>query len=132
MPTAFTIGRLSADSGVNIETIRYYERIGLTPAPARSQGGQRLYSEDDAGRLRFVRRARELGFSLDAIASLLGLGDRPPSCADVYAITQRHLETVRTKIADLHRLERALSEAAAACEQTAEADCPIVDALSGK
>jgi MerR family mercuric resistance operon transcriptional regulator len=127
---AFTIGDLSAQTGVNIETIRYYEKIGLTPAPARSAGGRRLYTRADTKRLRFIRRARELGFTLEVIGSLLGLEDRPPSCAEVYAVTTRHLESVREKIADLRRLERILSDAAADCDKSAAPDCPIVDALS--
>lgn len=125
----FTIGRLSAQAGVNIETIRYYEKIGLMPAPARSPGGRRLYTQGGAKRLRFIRRARELGFTLEAIRSLLGLGDGPPSGVEVYAVTTRHLESVREKIADLRRLDRTLSEAAA-CDKSAAPGCPIIDALS--
>lgn len=126
---AITIGRLSAHSGVNIETIRYYERVGLTPAPPRSSGGRRLYGGDDAKRLSFIRRARKLGFRLEAIRSLLGLNDGPPSCAEVHALTARHLEAVREKIAALCRLETTLTETAAACEKSAEPACPIIDAL---
>lgn len=129
-PGGFTIGRLSARSGVNIETIRYYERIGLMPAPARTGGGRRIYASADAKRLRFIRRARELGFTLEAIRSLLGLEDGPATCAKVHAVTSAHLDSIRTKIADLRNLERSLTRAAAACERTAEPDCPIIDALS--
>lgn len=131
-PAAITIGRLSADSGVNIETIRYYERIGLIPAPPRSSGGRRIYGADDARRLSFIRRARDLGFSLDAVRSLLGLNAGPLSCAAVYALTARHLEAVREKIAALRRLEATLAEAAAACEKSADPACPIIDALLEK
>jgi MerR family transcriptional regulator, mercuric resistance operon regulatory protein len=128
----FTIGRLSAESGVNIETIRYYERIGLAPAPPRSSGGRRVYDREAIRRLGFIRRARELGFPLDDIRSLLGLEARPPSCADVYALTNRHLHDVRAKIDDLKRLEHQLSASAKACRRGHAPHCPLIDALSGE
>lgn len=124
------IGALSEATGVHIETIRYYEKIGLSPEPPRSSGGRRVYDEPHRRRLVFIRRARELGFGLDDIRSLLGLVDETPSCADVYALTERHLDAIRTKIADLKKLEQTLARMAKDCDRSQAPDCPIIDALS--
>src|SRR5215207_8444673 len=100
----FTIGKLSEGTGVHIETIRYYERIGLLPAPPRSEGGRRLYSTEHLARLIFLRRSRELGFSLEEIRTLLRLvegGDY--TCGDVKALTMQHLQNVRQKMRDLRK-----------------------------
>jgi MerR family transcriptional regulator, mercuric resistance operon regulatory protein len=127
-----TIGALSEDTGVNIETIRYYERIGLLPAPPRSAGRHRLYGESHRQRLVFIRRARELGFSLEEIRTLLGLGGgrHDLTCGDVRALTQHHIEAIRDKVRDLKRLERTLSALAAQCKADIVPDCPILDALN--
>lgn len=127
----FTIGRLSDETGVNIETIRYYERIGLMPQPPRSDGGRRIYSAAYSRRLAFIRRGRELGFSLDDIRSLMGLQDHAPTCAEAYGLAARHLDEIRSKIVDLKRMERALSKTASACERNVDAECPLIEALSG-
>jgi MerR family mercuric resistance operon transcriptional regulator len=112
-----TIGALSEQTGVNIETIRYYERIGILPKPARSAGGHRLYAEECQRRLVFVRRARELDFSLEDVRALLRLtGDRH---ADIHR-----------KVDALKRLERALSAMVAQCRGDDASDCPILDALA--
>ncbi len=127
----FPIGTLSAATGCNIETIRYYERIGLMPAPPRNEGRQRIYDAGHLKRLTFVRRGRELGFSLDEIRALLGLvrgGDL--SCADVKTMTEQHVTDIRRKVKDLKMLERVLTELAAKCRGNAVPDCPILDALS--
>lgn len=126
-----TIGALSEATAVNIETIRYYERIGLLPAPPRSAGRHRLYDEPHRQRLVFVRRARELGFSLEEIRALLGLGGKHGlTCSDVKALTQHHIEAIRDKVRDLKRLERTLSALAAQCRGDTVPDCPILDALN--
>lgn len=125
----FAIGRLSEEAGVNIETIRYYERIGLMAKPPRSDGGRRLYDQVAARRLSFIRRARELGFSIGDIRTLLSMSRGPGGCADVHALTVRHLNVVRAKIADLKRLERTLAGTAERCARDAP-DCPIIEALS--
>ena len=125
----FTIGRLSADTGVNIETIRYYERIGLVPRAPRSMSGRRLYDSDAIRRLGFIRRARELGFSLDDIRSLAGIDDSRPTCREVHALASRHLEEIRLKIGDLKRLERNLASLTAACNRGDAPDCPLIDTL---
>lgn len=127
----FTIGVLSTDTGVKVETIRYYEKIGLLPAPARSGGGYRLYDPASRDRLAFIKRSRELGFSLDDIRALLGIDQGPPTCRDVQRVTIDHLERVRFKIADLKKLERTLSEVAARCEGGVTPECPIIDSLCG-
>ncbi|NJO38607.1 MAG: helix-turn-helix domain-containing protein [Rhizobiales bacterium] len=126
-----TIGALSEATAVNIETIRYYERIGLLPAPPRSTGRHRLYDEPHRQRLVFIRRARELGFSLEEIRALLGLGGKHDlTCGDVRALTQHHIEAIRNKVRDLKRLERTLSALAAQCRADTVPDCPILDALN--
>ena len=125
-----TIGVLSRRTGCKVETIRYYERIGLLPAPARSAGGHRLFGEDHLKRLTFIRRGRELGFSLDDIRGLLGLVDGGAyTCAEVKAVTLEHLGEVRRKLADLRRLERVLKGMAAECDGGSLPDCPVIDAL---
>ena len=126
-----TIGALSEGTGVNTETIRYYERIGLLSAPPRSAGGHRLYDQPHRQRLVFIRRARELGFSLDEIRALLGLGSgHALTCGDVRALAQHHIAAIREKVRDLKRLERTLSDLAVQCAGETVPDCPILDALN--
>lgn len=125
-----TIGTLSERTGVNIETIRYYERIKLLPSPPRTTGNQRVYDEGHQRRLSFIRRARELGFSIEDIRSLLTLVDRHTvTCGEVQGVAERQLATVRTKIADLRRLERVLKDMTASCAGGAVPECPILDTL---
>jgi MerR family transcriptional regulator, mercuric resistance operon regulatory protein len=125
------IGELSERTGVNIETIRYYEKIGLVPPPARTEGGHRAYEDAHVARLTFIRRARGLGFTLDELRSLLKLvdGGHAYSCADVREVTVEHLDDVRRKIRDLKRLERTLTGIVARCEGGTVPECPIVEAL---
>ncbi|WP_455205371.1 MerR family transcriptional regulator [Kaarinaea lacus] len=124
------IGQLSEQTDCKIETIRYYERIGLLPAPARSDGGYRLYDDNHRRRLSFIRRSRELGFTIDEIRGLLNLVDGGTyTCSDVKAITMEHVESIRQKIADLKKLEKTLSRIASQCAGDAAPECPIVDAL---
>ncbi|MBI1365934.1 MAG: MerR family DNA-binding protein [Alphaproteobacteria bacterium] len=127
---ASPIGEASRRTGVHIETIRYYEKIGLLPPPPRTSGGRRAYGAAQMRRLAFIRRARELGFSLKEIRALLGLGDRGvATCADVCAITERHLESIRAKIADLQKLESFLMRNMRDCSGEAVPECAILDAL---
>lgn len=130
--TDFTIGRLSAEGGVKIETIRFYERIGLLLKPSRTSGGRRLYDVAASRRLGFIRRARELGFSIEEIRALIALSSSEGSCADVHALTIRHLADVRAKISDLKKLERTLSQTAERCSRNASPACPIIEALSAQ
>jgi len=126
-----SIGVLSSQTGVNIETIRYYERIGVMPAPERTAGGFRTYRDDHLKRLNFIRRGRELGFSLAKLRGLLRLVDgHVYTCAQVRALTLEHLAETRCKITDLRRLARVMSDMAAKCTGRRVPDCPIIDALS--
>lgn len=127
----FSIGDLSKRTGVNIETIRYYERIALLPAPPRTPGGRRSYAESHVQVLTFIRRGRELGFPIDDIRTLLGLAEpEDASCAEVEKIARAHLDSVRSKIADLTRLERVLSETVSQCRGDDTPACPVLDVLS--
>lgn len=128
----FTIGRLSERTGVNIETIRYYEKIALLPKPPRSTGGHRLYGSNETARLRFIRRARELGFSLAEIRSLIGLEDARPTCAEVHALANEHISAIRSRLKDLKKLERRLVSLAQKCSLEPIPECPIIDALSNQ
>ncbi len=124
-----TIGKLSDRTGVKIETIRYYEKIGLMPQPPRKQSGHRIYGIELAQRLRFIKRGRELGFSLENIRGLLGLEDKQPSCAQVYDISTEHLTEVRQRIADLKKLERTLSAISQKCARDESPDCAVIKEL---
>jgi len=126
----FTIGQLSQRSGVKIETVRYYEKIGLLPPPPRTMGGHRIYSEHHAGRLTFIRRSRELGFSLDAIRQLLELVDDGRSCGELREVATAHLKDIRAKIDDLQRMEKTLNDTVAQCDGGNAPYCPIVEILS--
>ena len=123
-------GELAQQSGCNIETVRFYEKQGLLPAPPRTRGGHRDYAPEHLKRLTFIRRSRELGFTLEEVRSLLGLVDGGDwTCAEVRAMTLEHLADVRRKIGDLERLARVLDDMAARCSGGAVPQCPIVDAL---
>jgi len=126
----YPIGAMSRQTGVNIETIRYYERIALMPKPDRTPSGNRQYSHDHLQRLSFIKRSRELGFSIDEIRAMLTMVDQDGvSCGDVHAMTIKHLAAVRQKIANLRKLERALSDMAAECARGDIPDCPIIETL---
>jgi MerR family mercuric resistance operon transcriptional regulator len=129
----FSIGVLSAETSVNIETIRYYEKIGLIPAPPRTQARQRMYDSAHLKRLIFIRRGRELGFSLDQIRELLGLvPGHDLTCAEVKAMTEEHVADIRRRVKDLRKLERVLTHLAAKCSGNDVPDCPVLDALSDR
>ena len=124
------IGKLARQTGTNVETIRYYERLGLWAAPSRSAGGYRLYGTEHLKRLNFVRRARLLGFSIDEVRTLLRLADeRKRPCAEVRVVAEAHLADVRNKIADLRAMERVLRDTVARCAEGAGSHCPLIDAL---
>ena len=129
-----TIGELAARSGVTAEAIRYYEREGVIPRATRGgAGAYRLYGAEDADRLRFVRRARELGFSLDEVRGLLALaaGDSRRPCAEVNDIATAHLAQVEAKLAQLRALRSELRRLVLACEaDVALSDCTLLSALS--
>ncbi len=126
-----TRGAAARRTGCHGETIRYYERIGLLPPPPRSAGGHRLYGAADLRRLGFIRRCRDLGFTIDEIRSLLRLADDARgACAEVREITRAHLADVRAKIAALAAMEATLAEMVADCERGADPGCPVIEALS--
>ena len=128
-PDRFPIGRLSASSGVNIETIRYYERIKLLVAPPRTPGGRRLYSEMNLRALVFIRRSRELGFSLEEIRALMRLATQGASCRQVRDIAIPRLADIRARLRDLRKMERVLKAAVSRCSGQDVPECPILDAL---
>jgi MerR family mercuric resistance operon transcriptional regulator len=130
IPTELTIGALSGQTGVTVETIRYYEREGLLPRAARTAGGHRVFGKAHLRRLFFIRRSRELGFSGTEVRALLGLVDGGYTCGEVRDLTLRHLADVRAKIADLRRLEQTLAAISSKCAGDELSDCPIVEALS--
>lgn len=124
------IGELSKATGTNIETIRYYERIGLLPAPLRSSGNYRTYAEAHRARLAFVRHSRELGFTIEQIRSLLDLADHPErDCAEADRIASRHLAEVETKLARLAALREELSRLVGRCRGGLAAECRVIEAL---
>ena len=123
--------QLAKQTGCHLETIRYYETIGLMPEPQRSPKGYRLYDEAHVRRLRFILRSRELGFGIEEIRGLLHLVDRKSqTCAEVQERTKPHLAEIRAKIADLRRIERLLAQTMAQCSAEAIPECPILDALA--
>lgn len=127
------IGELAARTGTTPETIRYYERVGVLPVPTRTGSGKyRRYGATDVERLGFVRRARDLGFSLDEVRDLLGLADQPDRpCAEVDEMARAHLSAVDAKLAQLSALRDELERVIGACEGgRAVADCRILGALS--
>ncbi len=125
-----TRGELARRTGCNMETVRYYEKIGLMPDPGRADNGYRRYRGRDEDRLRFIIRGRELGFSIDGIRGLLDLVDhRAVSCADVKAIAEVHLEEVRRKVADLRRIERVLADTTKCCSGAEVPECPLINSL---
>ena len=126
----YLIGVLSTETGVNIETIRYYERIGLMPKPPRTEGRRRIFDASHLKRLIFIRRGRELGFSIDEIRELLGLArGHGLTCAAVKAMTETHIAGIRSKVKDLRKLERVLNDLAARCHGREVPDCPLLEAL---
>ena len=124
------IGELSKRSGVNIETIRYYERVKMLAPPPRAASGRRVYHSTDLRILVFIRRSRELGFSLDEIRALLRLGGpEKASCREVREIAAHHLEDIRARLVDLKKLERLLAKTVARCSGRTAPDCPVLEIL---
>ncbi len=127
---ALTIGEMGKATNTKIETIRYYERIGLLPKPARTSSNYRNYGQAELGRLSFIRRSRDLGFSLDQVRALLGLSDdRSCDCAGIDRIANQHLVEVDRKIADLQALRRELKAVIDSCDGGTVAECRIIEAL---
>lgn len=127
-----SIGELAKKSGVKIVTIRYYEQSGVLPPAARTSGNYRTYSQEHARRLRFIRRCRNLGFSLDQVRDLVRLSsENAPSCVEVCRMAERHLNEIEDKLADLKRLESEVRRISASCSGNRPiAECRIMEVLS--
>jgi len=124
------IGTLAKRTGTKVQTIRYYEQIGLLPEPGRTEGGQRRYGDKDLDRLAFIRHARQLGFSLEAIRELLEFSDSPErSCAQVDAVAHRQLREVEARIGRLEALRIELRRMISQCSADRVADCRILEVL---
>lgn len=129
---AMTIGRLSEKTGVHVETIRYYQRLGLMPTPARPSGSVRRYAEEAVSRLQFIKRAQALGFSLDEVRLLLQLsvGEH---CAETRTLAEQKVRIVKRKISDLRRIQAALDKLINACGAGGRGrGCPIIESLSSE
>ena len=131
--TNIAIGELSRRTQCNIETIRYYERIGLLPIPIRTSGRFRRYDASDVARLRFIRRARQLGFALDEVRGLLSFAavDGEESRSETRSLVAAHVAEIRAKITDLQAMERVLTDAMCECEAGKQPRCPLIEVLSG-
>ena len=131
MSEKLTIGKLAGATGTKVETIRYYEQIGLLPAPARSAANYRTYDTAHLRRLSFIRRARDLGFSIDQVRELMGLADRrDQSCMAVDVIANQHRDAITRKISDLTALAGELDTLIDSCSRNTVADCRIIEALA--
>jgi DNA-binding transcriptional MerR regulator len=131
MPASFTIGDLAQQTGCKVQTIRYYEEIGLMPEPARTAGNQRRYDQRHADRLAFIRHSRELGFPLEAIRELLNLADHPEqSCESVDSIARAQLVDVERRIGRLRVLKTELERMIAQCGGGRVAECRIIEVLA--
>lgn len=124
-----TISKLAHEAGVNVETIRFYQRRGLLAEPARPLGGIRRYDEADVARVRFIKSAQRIGFTLDEVAQLLQLDDGT-QCSEARAIAERKLTDVRARLADLQRIETTLAQLVDRCAtRQGKVSCPLIDAL---
>jgi Cu(I)-responsive transcriptional regulator len=133
MGKSYSIGEIAGASNCQVQTIRYYEQIGLMPTPERTTGNQRIYRQSDRDRLNFIRHSRELGFSLDQIREILALSDDPGhSCADVDAIARSHLADVESKIKRLQGMKKELKRMIEQCAGDQVADCRIIEVLSNR
>ena len=131
-PQTLTIGAFAKAAGVNVETIRFYQRKGLLPEPNKPYGSIRRYGEEDVTRVRFVKSAQRLGFSLEEIAELLRLEDGA-HCEEASSLAEHKLKDVREKMANLARMEAVLSELVCACHaRKGNVSCPLIASLQGK
>jgi MerR family mercuric resistance operon transcriptional regulator len=127
---AMTIGRLAKAAGVNVETIRYYQRRGLLTEPRKPPGGHRRYADEALHRIEFIRRAQQLGFTLEEIGQLLDQADGP-ACKEARHVAEKRLEVIKSRIAELSRMRGELDRLIAACRRSRSA-CPLIDYLYGK
>ena len=124
-----TIGALARAGGVHVETVRYYQRRGLMAEPKRQTGSVRRYGDEAVRRLRFIRRAQDLGFTLEEIKILVRLGETP-NCRDAKTLATRKLQLVESRLGDLRRMQSALRSLVSQCESGKERSCPIIEVLS--
>lgn len=125
-----SIGVLSRRTGCHIETIRFYEKIGILPKPRRTESGRRVYGPELVRRLSFIRRTRELGFTLDEVRALLRLADaRDVPCSEVRDMAVAHRADIQAKIADLRKLKKVLDTLIAECEAGDQSSCPLIETL---
>ena len=128
--SGITRGNLARRTGVNAETIRYFERIGILAAPERTKGGHRVYDQNHVRALSFIRRARGLGFSPDEVRAIVELGGPgKATCGEVREIASHHLEHVRAKIADLVEIERLLAITIGRCSGRPDAECAVIEMI---
>jgi Cu(I)-responsive transcriptional regulator len=133
MRRPIAIGQLAQETGVSAKTIRYYEETGLLPEAERAANGYRVYRERTVHLLRFVKRARDLGFTIDEVASLLALwGDEQRASADVKKLATRHLDDIERKISELKNLRKTMRTLISSCHGDERADCPILDDLANR
>ena len=131
MANQYTIGQMARAGDCKVQTIRYYEQIGLIPVPLRTQGNQRIYTQAHYDRLRFIRHSRELGFSLKRIRQILELSDNSDnSCATVDQVTREHLHEVESKIQRLYSLKKELQRMLAECAGDRVSECRIIEVLA--
>ena len=129
-PSFIGIGEMSRQTGVGIETIRYFEKIGMMPAPGRSEGGNRQYTTGHLQRLFFINRCRQIGFSQNEIKALLLMVDaKDITCSEVHNITVEHIRDRKKKIRDLRKLEKVLTQMANECSRGDIPECPIIETL---
>ncbi len=127
-----TVGKLAKEAGINLETVRYYESIRLMPKPKRKDSGYRVYSENDLKRLLFIKRTKELGFTLKEIHELLEIKiETKSTCGDVKHITEHKIIDVEQKIKDLQKIKSVLKKLVAQCicEEVSTEECPILEAI---
>ncbi|WP_367345239.1 helix-turn-helix domain-containing protein [Stenotrophomonas bentonitica] len=133
MPTPLTIGQLARQTGTNAATIRYYETVGLLQPPRRSGGNYRYYSAQDQRRLVFVRRARELGFSIEQVRELIALGEQSEhECSSVDEVVKAHIADIARRVRDLQALQGELERMTGNCPGGRVADCRVLEALQPK
>lgn len=129
---SFTVGALADKAGINLETVRYYEKIGLMPKPKRKESRYRFYDESDLTRLKFIVRAKELGFTLKEISELLDLRiESKATCGDIKKIAGHKIQNVKQKIKDLQNIKKVLTKLIRQCvnEELSSEECPILEAI---
>lgn len=134
MTKGLTIKQFAAQAGVKVTTVRFYERKGLLPSPERASSGYRNYSDEDLTRIRFIRRAHDLGFTLSEIRELLDLREDPACCAEVQALISHRMREVERQLASLRAMKGALAEHERQCTSGNSTDgcCPLIKALEGE